>query len=136
MICLRRLAPARRSHALASLAAATSLTLVLAACSLNPGSTLPSQPGPPPVRDVPEVFFGTPVHDPYRDLEDTKAPATQRWMQAQSDYAHATLARISGRDGLLARLVRYDQASSGRTFRVARETGDVWFFQRRGADEN
>jgi len=135
MSCLRRFVPACRTRPGAGLAAA-GVALALAACSLIPGSTLPPQPGPPPVRDVPEVFFGTTVHDPYRDLENLQAPATRRWMQAQSDYTHATLARISGRDDILAHLVRYDQATSGRVVRVARETGELWFFERRGATEN
>lgn len=134
MIRFRPLASVGRSRTRASLLMAASLAL--AACAQSPMSPAAPQPGPPPVRDVTEVFYGTTVHDPYRDLEDTKAPATQSWMKAQSDYAHATLARISGRDDILARLARYDQATSGRVIRVARETAGLWFFERRGATEN
>ena len=127
----------RRAHERpARIAAAICAGLALAACSLNPPAALAPQPGPPPVRDVAEVFYGTTVHDPYRDLEDTKSPATQSWMKAQSDYAHATLARIRGRDEILAQLSRYDRAISERLASVVREVGDLWFYERRGADEN
>jgi prolyl oligopeptidase len=136
MIRLCRLAHPLRPSIRTRRVVATSLSLVLAACSTNPTSPVTPQPPPPPVHDVTEVFYGTTVHDPYRDLEDTKTAATQSWMKAQSDYARATLARISGRDDILARLTRYDQATSGRVTLVARETGDVWFFERRGAQEN
>src|SRR5262245_36695934 len=109
------------------------LGLVLAACATNPAVP---PPGPPTARDVPEVFYGTTVHDPYRDLENVKAPATQSWMKAQSEYTARTLERIPGRAAMLERLVRYDRAVSGRVREVVRETGDVWFFERRGADED
>lgn len=89
-----------------------------------------------PVRNVPEVFFGTRVDDPYRDFEDTKAPAVAAWMKAHSDHAHATLKRISGRDALRAKLDEYDSAASARVFGVQRLPGDLYFYQRRGAKED
>ena len=67
-----------------------------------------------PVRNVPEVFFGTTVDDPYRDFEDTKAPAVAAWMKAHSDFAHATLKRIAERDALRAKLEHYDSAAESR----------------------
>ena len=95
-------------------------------------------PGLPvaPVRNVPEVFFGTRVDDPYRDFEDTKAPAVAAWMKAQSDHAHATLKRVSGRDALRAKLDEYDSAASARVFGVQRLPGDLYFYQRRSATED
>ena len=108
---------------------------MLAACASSPTAVSP-RPGPPAVRDAPEVFYGTTVHDPYRDLEDTKASATQAWMKAQSDFAAGVLGRIPARAAMLERLVRYDGAVSGRVAQVVRETGDLWFFERRGADED
>jgi prolyl oligopeptidase len=93
-------------------------------------------PGAPPARPVVETFFGTEVRDPYRWLEDTKNPEVAAWMKAQSDHAAATLARIPGRDRLLADLMRYDASVAARVGDVARAAGDRWFYQRRGADEN
>ena len=99
-------------------------------------SSLSSSLPTAPVRNVPEVFFGTRVDDPYRDFEDTKAPAVAAWMKAHSDHAHATLQSISGRDALRAKLEGYDSAASARVFDVQRLPGDLFFYQRRGATED
>ncbi len=90
----------------------------------------------PPARDVPETFFGTTVHDPYRWLEDIKAPEAAAWMKGSSERSHALLAAIPGRQKLLASLEKVDASVSARVFGVARESGDRWFFERRGASEN
>ncbi len=90
----------------------------------------------PPAKDVPETFYGTTVHDPYRWLEDTKSPEAAKWMKESSDRSHAMLAAIPGRDKLLATLEKLDASVSARVFGVARESGDRWFFERRGASEN
>jgi len=92
--------------------------------------------GAPPARDVVETFFGTPVHDPYRWLEDTKSPEAAAWMKAGSEQAFATLARIPGRQALFERISMYDSAAAARVTQVVRERGDRWFFERRGAQEN
>ena len=89
-----------------------------------------------PVRNVPEVFFGTTVDDPYRDFENTKAPAVAAWMKAHSDFAQATLRRIAGRDALRARLGQYDSAVAARVTGVQRLPGEQFFYQRRGAQED
>jgi len=92
--------------------------------------------GAPPARDVVETFFGTEVHDPYRWLEDAKAPEAAQWMKSQSDQAHATLARIPGRQAMFEGILKYDESVSSRSYQVVRETGERWFFERRGAKEN
>ena len=89
-----------------------------------------------PVRNVPETLFGTVVDDPYRDFEDTKAPVVAAWMKAHSNFAHATLKRIAGRDALRAKLEDYDSAASARVTGVQRLPGDLYFFERRGAKED
>ena len=89
-----------------------------------------------PVRNMPEVFFGTTVDDPYRDFEDTKAPAVATWMKAHSDFAHTTLKRIAGRDALRAKLEQYDSAAEARVVAVQRMPGELFFFERRGAKED
>lgn len=107
-------------------------TLVAAAGAVQ------AQPGvgAPPARNVPETFFGTEVADPYRWLEDTKNPEVAQWMKAASDQAAAVLARIPGRAAMLERLNRYEAAVAGRSYEVVRETGDRWFYLRRGAKED
>jgi prolyl oligopeptidase len=49
-------------------------------------------------------------------MESIADPIVQQWFRAQADYTTATLARIPGRDALLARLTELD---SGRPFRIA-----------------
>ena len=65
-----------------------------------------------PVRPVTEEFFGVKVVDPYRWLENTPDPEVVAWMKAQNDYTRAVLARIPGRDKLLARIKELDNAGS------------------------
>ena len=89
-----------------------------------------------PVRNVRETFFGTVVDDPYRDLENTTAPAVAAWMKAHSQHAHATLKRISGRDELRESLEHYESASAARVSEVVRVAGGAVFFQRRGAKDD
>lgn len=63
-----------------------------------------------PVRPVTDEYFGVKVVDPYRWLEKTSDPEVVAWMKAQNDYTRATLARIPGRDKLLARIKELDNA--------------------------
>ena len=86
-----------------------------------------------PVRDANETFFGTEVRDPYRWLEDVKSPEVKTWMKSQSDYTMSLLARIPGRQAMFERIVKYEEAVPARVVQAPRETGDRWFFERRGA---
>jgi prolyl oligopeptidase len=98
--------------------------------------TFAQTPAAPPARDVVENFFGSDVHDPYRWLEDTKSAEAAGWMKATSEQTHAALARIPGRKDMFERILKYDEAVASRVTQVVRETGDQWFFERRGANEN
>ncbi len=93
-------------------------------------------PAAPPARVANETFFGTEVADPYRWLEDVKSPEVTAWMKSQSDYTTSLLARIPGRQAMFASIVKYEDAVASRVTQVARETGDRWFLERRGASEN
>jgi prolyl oligopeptidase len=63
-----------------------------------------------PVREVTEDYFGTKVTDPYRWLENTSSPEVVSWMKQQNDYTRELLAKIPGRDQLLARIKSLDNA--------------------------
>jgi prolyl oligopeptidase len=65
-----------------------------------------------PVRPVTDDYFGTKIVDPYRWLETTSDPEVIAWMKAQNDYTRAVLARIPGRDELLARIKSLDNAGN------------------------
>ncbi|HZH04564.1 MAG TPA: prolyl oligopeptidase family serine peptidase, partial [Myxococcaceae bacterium] len=61
---------------------------------------------PPPTRREPvaETLHGETLQDPYRWLEDGKAPEVQAWVKAQNAFARERLARIPARGALAARL--------------------------------
>lgn len=52
---------------------------------------------------VSDTLFGQQVADPYRWLEDEKAPEVQGWMKAQDALAREQLAKMPGRDALARR---------------------------------
>ncbi len=110
----------------------TALTIALPAALCAQTSNLPTAP----IRNVPEVFFGITVDDPYRDFEDIKSPPVAAWMKAHSEYAHATLKRISGRANLRDKLERYETATAARVVDVVKLPGELYFFQRRGAKDD
>ena len=60
----------------------------------------------PPTRvvDAKDVLHGVTVPDPYRWLEDAKAPEVQAWMKAQDDLTRKELAKVPERARLLVRL--------------------------------
>src|SRR5688572_794902 len=53
---------------------------------------------------IADTLHGVPVADPYRWLEDEKAPPVQAWMNAQDSFARAELGKLPGRDALMKRL--------------------------------
>jgi prolyl oligopeptidase len=79
-----------------------------------------------PVRAVIDNYFGTNVVDPYRWLENTSDPEVVAWMKAQNDYTRAVLARIPGRDELLARIKSLDNA--GNTVSALQVWGGHYFY--------
>lgn len=97
---------------------------------------LAQTPTAPPARPANETFFGTEVPDPYRWLEDVKSPEVAAWMKSHRDYTMSLLARIPGRKTMFDRNVKYEEAVPSRVKQVARETGDRWFLERRGASQN
>src|SRR6185295_1442971 len=79
-----------------------------------------------------DTFFGVEVEDPYRWLEDGKAPDVQAWMKAQDNYARAELRKLPGRDAMAARLRElYAVESIG----VPSRRGEREFNTRRFADK-
>jgi len=65
-----------------------------------------------PVRPVTDTYFGAPVVDPYRWMEDLKSPEVQSWMKAQNDYTRDYLSHLPGRDALIKRVLALDNAST------------------------
>ena len=118
-----------------------SRSLVLALC-LAPGAALAAAfagvevPPPPAPRPVVDTFWDTQVEDPYRFLEDTADPGVQKLMKAQADATAAILARLPGRDKLLARLREIDADVPAVVTAVRRDERGGLFYLKREAKDN
>lgn len=105
----------------------------LAVALLTAALTALAGPPPTPVRDVTQVLHGVTVHDPYRDLEDVKSPATQAWLKAQGAYAESTLATMPDRDVLAKRIDELGRATGDLIREVVRLPGEQLFYLKREA---
>ena len=111
---------------------ATSIALLFSHPSTAQTNTAPTAV----VRNTTDTFFGTTVTDPYRYFENKKLPEVVAWMKAHNDEARATLAKIPGREAMLANLTRYDASVSDRVGSITRLPGDLYFLERRAAADN
>ena len=78
----------------------------LALASGLAASAFAAAPGQPvaPVRPVTDTYFGTPVVDGYRYMEDLGNPEVKAWMKGQADYTRSQLDALPGRPALLQRV--------------------------------
>ncbi|MFL6624849.1 MAG: prolyl oligopeptidase family serine peptidase [Vitreoscilla sp.] len=88
-------------------------------------STFAAVPGQPvaPVRPHTDTYFGTPVVDDYRYMEDLDDPEVKAWMRAQADFTRSQLDVLPGRKPLLERvhaLLNADLQRSGFVLRGKR----------------
>lgn len=93
----------------------------------------PSSPPAAPIRDVTQTLHGVTVHDPYRDLEEVKSPATQAWLKAQGEFAEAALATMPERDKLAERIEALSRTTGDLVREVVRLPGDRLFYLKREA---
>src|SRR5678816_3489554 len=87
-----------------------------------------AQPPKAPSQPVTETYFGKQVTDPYRNLENLKDTAVQKWMKAQSDYARSTLNSIPGRQHLIDVLRDFDKRKSAKFTNLVITDNDVYFY--------
>ena len=113
-------APASRSAARIGLVALACVGSAMAAPAPLPET---------PVAPVVESFHGEFVADPYRWLEDTAAPATREWLEAQNAHARAMLDALPARAALRAEIATLLSASAD--LRAVRRVGDRVFALRR-----
>ncbi len=94
---------------------------------------VPTRPWPSTKRqDIVDTMFGKKIADPYRWLEDEKAPDVVAWMTVQDDYARAELAKLPKRDAIAARLKEvfyYDAVSA------PHHAGGRFFYTRKFANK-
>ncbi len=83
----------------------------LAAHATVQASTGAQIPPITPAMPVVDTYFGTPVADPYRWMENMQSDVFRNWAKAQSDYANMMLARIPERDALKTRLTELSNAA-------------------------
>jgi prolyl oligopeptidase len=67
-------------------------------------------------------------------MENLDDPAVQAWFKSQNDYTRAVLARIPGRERLLARIGEFDESVSSVSAR--RFPGDLYLIEKRVPQEN
>ncbi len=75
----------------------------------TPEASATRRPPVAPVKPVIDDYHGIKVSDPYRYMEKLDDAAVQSWFKTQDDYTRSVLARIPGRDRLLARIKELDQ---------------------------
>jgi prolyl oligopeptidase len=109
------------------------LGALVAATSLSAAAQ--TKPAAPPVRDVPETYFGVAVSDPYRYFEDLKNPEVAAWMKAEADYTKAVLQKVPGRDALFKEIQQRGDAVSARVNNV-KIVGPEVYFEKRLATDN
>ena len=115
------------------LAAAAAFLPAFALAAAIAGVELPPLPPPQPVTDT---HWGVAVEDPYRFLENTTDPAIQKYMRAQADAAHAILAKLPGRERLLARIKEIEADSPAQVSNVTRDGAGNLFYLKREAKDN
>jgi len=104
-------------------ASALALLLAVSASSLAIAQQAPVAA----VRPVTDTYFGTPVVDNYRYMEDLDSAEVRDWMKGQADYTRAQLDALPGRADLLARVHALSNADLRRGGFVRR--GDRYFYQ-------
>src|SRR4029078_11700877 len=98
------------------------------------GASAPSlHPPETKAESVKEAFGSVEVSDPYRWLEDQKAPETRAWIDEQNRYSQAFLHALPGRGALPRRggeLLKVD------TIGTPTERGGLYFFTKRLAGQD
>jgi prolyl oligopeptidase len=82
--------------------------------------------------EIKETLHGVEVRDPFRWLENAKAPEVQEWMKAQDALARGELKKLPGRDGIAQRLRKLYYVDD---LGVPQHHGSRYFFWRRHADK-
>jgi len=109
------------------------LALILA---VTPNATF-AQWSYPPTRQAPvtDVYFGTPVVDNYRWIENLDDNEVQGWLKSQANYTSGVIDRIPGRDALLGDFMRLDGMRPAIISAVSRK-GGRYFYKKALPTEN
>lgn len=90
----------------------------------------------PPTKtvDVSDTYFGTTYPDPYRWLENLKAPEVAAWFKAQAVLTDGVLAKIPGRDMLAQEWATLDKLRPARYRDIGFENGRVFYKKTLGGE--
>jgi prolyl oligopeptidase len=106
--------------------------MLLATVSLSPMLAVEDAPrtAPPvtPEHDVVENYHGRRVHDPYRWLEQTGAPAVEQWVDSQNAYTDAVMSGFRDHGAIIKRLGQLALTSTQRS--NPQIVADVLFYMR------
>ncbi len=105
-----------------------------AACAMSAFAAPAKQPVAP-VGTVQDTLHGVVVKDPYRYMENVKAPEVQTWIRAQGAYSRDVLDQIAVRDGLEKRLNELTSANGDAIGGIVRLPGDKIFYMLRPKGE-
>src|SRR6185369_1990661 len=115
------------------------MRIVLFAASVSlvalPSRSIGGELHPPATKadGVKDTFGSVEVRDPYRWLEDQKAPETRAWIDEQNRYSETFLHALSGRDALKKRITELLKVDTTQT---PTEKGGLYFFNKRLADQD
>jgi prolyl oligopeptidase len=109
-----------------------SLLALATAAADSQSSTIPPVTAPPvaPIRPITEEYFGVTVTDPYRYIENLKDPNVDAWFKGQDAYTRAVLAKIPGRDSLLARIRELDRSTPAKVSHLNLGPGHRYFYEK------
>jgi prolyl oligopeptidase len=88
------------------------------------------------VEIVTDTYFGVPVDDPYRYLENIQAPEVAAWMKTQSDHTESVLKSIPGRAALVARVQELEDGVAARVTGVSWLPNGRVFYLKRAPEDN
>jgi prolyl oligopeptidase len=80
-----------------------------------------------PIRPVTDTYYGIPVVDPYRYMENLHDPEVLQWMKGQQDFTRHTLDSLPGRAALLADIEKYSNAEPAHVNSVHRTLDGRYF---------
>lgn len=98
---------------------------LISSCDMNTTKNIRILPYPAAERgDVVDDYFGTPVPDPYRWLEDEDSEATRQWIAAENAVTEDYLAQIPYRSAIRERLAElWNYPKEGAPFRKG-----AWYY--------
>lgn len=127
---------AKRSTVFCSIVVFIAVLVVGGVASVSAQDAVPEKPSAAPVRAVTNEYYGVKVTDPYRYMENMKAPEVQAWMKAQNDYTRALLTEIPGREALLKRVIELDNSAPATVTSVTETLRGRYFYLKARAGEN